>query len=252
MNDISLSLITGIEIPVVELQLIIHQPSIKEIAFMGETNFFTAIHYLSLKKESLIEDKTLLQELTNFQVLMKVIEQSDSTDKKTAIITLLSLLFPDYKVSMTPNSILFINTNSQNGEKLKPIMVDKDNFEVLQDIVSKVCCVHSLLSGDQITYNPSGKLAEKIANKIYASRKKIAELNAAKEKGKDGIISRYISILAVGLQQPIQTLTDLTIYQLFDLVERYSLYLDWDIDLRTRLAGGQPNKQAENWMKSIH
>jgi hypothetical protein len=41
-------------------------------------------------------------------------------------------------------------------------------------------------------------------------------------------------------------------YQLFDLIERYMLYIDWDIDIRSRLAGAQVNKPIENWMKDIH
>ena len=41
-------------------------------------------------------------------------------------------------------------------------------------------------------------------------------------------------------------------YQLFDLVERYTLYTGWDIDLRVRLAGGDPKQEADNWMKNIH
>ena len=45
---------------------------------------------------------------------------------------------------------------------------------------------------------------------------------------------------------------NLTLYQLFDLLERYSLYIDWDIDIRSRLAGGKSEKELENWMKDIH
>ena len=45
---------------------------------------------------------------------------------------------------------------------------------------------------------------------------------------------------------------DLTMFQLYDLVERYGLYVNWDIDIRSRLAGGKPDKQPDNWMKNIH
>jgi hypothetical protein len=38
----------------------------KEIAFMGEEDFFTAVHHICLDKEALIEDKNLLESLTNF------------------------------------------------------------------------------------------------------------------------------------------------------------------------------------------
>jgi hypothetical protein len=34
---------------------------------------------------------------------------------------------------------------------------------------------------------------------------------------------------------------NLTIYQLYDLVERYMLYVNWDMDIRSRLAGATPD-----------
>jgi hypothetical protein len=49
-----------------------------------------------------------------------------------------------------------------------------------------------------------------------------------------------------------QDCMDLTMYQLYDLVERYSLYVNWDMDVRCRLAGGKPDSQPDNWMKDIH
>ena len=50
----------------------------------------------------------------------------------------------------------------------------------------------------------------------------------------------------------LQELMDLTMYQLYDLVERYQLYISWDIDIRARLAGAKPDDHPDNWMKNIH
>jgi len=50
----------------------------------------------------------------------------------------------------------------------------------------------------------------------------------------------------------LDDILDLTIYQLYDLVERYSLYMNWDIDIRSRLAGAKPDQKPDNWMKNIH
>ena len=44
----------GIDIPIPELQLTVHVPTIKDIAYIGETKFFMAVQYLCLDKESLI------------------------------------------------------------------------------------------------------------------------------------------------------------------------------------------------------
>jgi hypothetical protein len=45
---------------------------------------------------------------------------------------------------------------------------------------------------------------------------------------------------------------NLTLYQLYDLVERYTLYTNWDIDIRSRLAGAKPDSKPDDWMKNIH
>jgi hypothetical protein len=40
----------------------------------------------------------------------------------------------------------------------------------------------------------------------------------------------------------LDKLINLTMFQILDLMERYMLYVNWDIDLKTRLAGGKPDK----------
>jgi hypothetical protein len=45
---------------------------------------------------------------------------------------------------------------------------------------------------------------------------------------------------------------NLTMYQMFDLVERYMLWTNWDLDVKSRLAGGKPDSKPDNWMKNIH
>jgi hypothetical protein len=68
----------------------------------------------------------------------------------------------------------------------------------------------------------------------------------AAQKGEDiitSMFSQYISVLTVGLESmSIFDMMNLTMYQLYDLIERYMLYINWDIDIRSRLAGANPDK----------
>ena len=52
--DLRLALMSGIDIAVPECPLIIHQPKIKEIAYLGETPFFTGVQTLALHKSMFI------------------------------------------------------------------------------------------------------------------------------------------------------------------------------------------------------
>ena len=85
------------------------------------------------------------------------------------------------------------------------------------------------------------------------ARERIAKQKMQGEGSSGSIFSQYISTLVIGTNTiSLKDALDLTMYQLYDLVERYMLYLNWDLDIRQRLAGGTPDKPAENWMKNIH
>ena len=236
----------GIDIPIPELQLTIHVPVIKEIALMGETKFFMAVQYLCLDKESLIQDETLLSSLTNFQVLMKVLEQSQDKDKKNAVIMLLTLLFPDYIPVITRNSIIL----TKQGEN-QPLLIDDNNFDIFQSVLKEILCVNSLFQGNNVIYNPANDRAKEIAEKLMRGRRKVAEI---KSKGNnESVLTRYISILTIGSNtMSSEDCLNLNMFQIFDLMERYNAFIEWDVDLRVRLAGGKPDKPVESWMRDIH
>lgn len=245
MTDYRLSLMAGIDIPIPELQLTVHVPTIKDIAYMGEQQFFTAIQYICLDKESLVQDETLLASLTNFQVLMKVLEQSQDKDKKIALITLLKLLFPEYTAMITKNSIIL----TAMGESAKTALIDDSNFAIFQQVMREVLCVSSLFQGENIIYNPANDRAKEIADKIMRNRRKVAE---QKGKSDESILTRYISILTVAQVATLSECSHLNMFQLFDLIERYTAFVEWDTDLKVRLAGGKPEKQVESWMRELH
>ena len=103
---------------------------------------------------------------------------------------------------------------------------------------------------DQQAFNPANDKAKEIAQKLMRGRERIA---AERGDTNTSIFSQYLSILTIGINSmSIQDLMDLTMFQLYDLIERYSLYVNWDIDIRSRLAGGKPDKSPDNWMKNLH
>lgn len=245
MLDYKLALMAGVDIPIPELQLVVHIPTIKDIAYMGEQQFFMAIQYICLNKESLVQDETLLASLTNFQVLMKVLEQSEDKDKKIAIITLLKLLFPDYTAMITKNSIIL----TAGGDTPKTILIDDSNFTIFQDVLREVLCVNNLFQGDNVIYNPANDKAKEIADKIMRNRLKVAQ---QKETSSKSVLTRYISILTVARVTSLSECSTLNMFQLFDLMERYTSFVEWDTDLKVKLAGGKPDKQVESWMRELH
>ena len=240
--DTRLSLMCGTDYPVPECQLVIHQPRIKEIALIGESDFFSGIQCLCLNKSMFVKDESLLADKNNFQIFMTIKSEKEAADKKFAVQQVCTLLFPKYKVMFTPRSVLL---SGDNGS----VMIDESNFEFLQSALTNICC---LKTGpmDQQSFNPANSKAREIAEKLMRGRQRVA---AQTGENNISIFSQYLSILTVGLgSMSLQDAMDLTMFQLYDLVERYMLYINWDMDVRCRLAGGKPENQPDNWMKNIH
>lgn len=240
--DIRLALMCGTDIPVPECQLIIHQPRIKEIALIGEADFFSGIQCLCLNKTMFVQDESLLETTNNFQIFMTVMSEKEAIDKKVAVQQVCTLLFPNMKVTFTPRSMIFMGDG-------RTVTLDENNFEHLQAAISSICC---LKTGpmDQQSFNPANEQAKKIAEKLMRGRQRVA---AQKGDSQTSLFSQYLSTVTVGINSmSLQDAMDLTMFQLYDLVERYMLYLNWDMDIRSRLAGAKPDSQPENWMKNIH
>ena len=239
--DIRLALACGTPVPVPSCQIVIHQPRIEEIALIGESDFFSGVQTLCLHKTMFIEDKLLLLNTTNFQIFMMIMSEKTAKDKKDAVKKVCKILLPDYDVLFTPNSLLL-------KKDTESIIIDESNFEDLQEILRLIFCA-SDGPMDQQAFNPANEKAKRIADKIMAGRKKVAELKGATNIS---VFTQYISMLTVGLHIPLLEFTKLTMFQLYDLVERFMLWVNWDIDLRSRLAGGKPEEHPENWMKNLH
>ena len=237
------ALICGIDLPIPECQLVVHQPTISEIAFIGEADFFIGVQALCLYKSMFVEDKTLSDDITNFQIFMTIMMDKESKKQKNAVNMVLKLCFPEYKVLITPNSLIF-NKEGQSG-----IIVDEKNFEPLQDILRKIFCMKDGPM-DQQAFNPGNAKAQEIAKKLMRGRDRIA---AERGGSNSSVFSQYISILTVGLSSmSMQDLIKLTMFQLYDLIDRYNLYVKWDLDIKARLAGAKPKEESDNWMKNIH
>lgn len=240
--DYRLSLITGTDIPIPECQLILHQPKIKEISFIGEDDFFLGIQTLVVNKSMLlVEDKSVLDDINNFQVFMTVMNDKTTQDKKQKVSLVCELLGLG-KPTFTPQSLILTDSNNQMH------LIDATNFDTLQNVIKQVTCA---VNGpmDQQAFNPMDDKAREIANKLMRGRQRVA---AQKGSSTTSTFSRYLSILTIGLHIPLQELMECTMFQLYDLIERYMLYIAWDMDVRTRLAGGKPDSHPDDWMKNIH
>lgn len=236
--------LSGNEIPFAAARLNITQPRIRDIALLGENNFYAGIEFLKFDKDILSdEDKIKLEKHSNFDVLIAIINEQNMTiqQQRLQLNMVLALLFPLYEIEIQSDCFCFKKDNEE-------FRIDATNFEEFKRIIKHMFCLDEKDSGED--YNPSGHLAKEIAAKLKKRHQRISQTK--EENKKISILERYVSILSVGEQKDMNSLLNYTVYQLFDELKRYQLKLAWDINLKARMAGAQDLKDAEDWMKDLH
>lgn len=240
-----LLLLSGADIPFISGTLTIHQPTIKEISLIGEECLFSGCELLKFSKDMLsIEDKSHLENYSDFNILMSIINDNNVSMQQhvSQMYLVLSLLFPYYEILTTHEALYFMQPGTDNVQG----SINNDNFEEFKKIINQMFC----LTKASEEYDPQGALAKKIADKFKQRKKQLAELQS--KPNKVAIFSRYISILAVGEHKDMNSLMQYTVYQLFDEFQRYQLKVGYDTFLKARLAGASDLKEPEDWMKDIH
>ena len=210
-------ILSGQPLMVEDVNIFITQPKIKDIVLFGEDNFLTAIQILTSIEQftkMIKQGNSELNMISDFQLLLILIEE-DFTVKKI-IKDLFSLIFPDYEIKITENSIDFLleEESSKIIGRITPF-----NFESLQNILNDAF----IPQGDnerEPDYNPINEAAEKIAEKIKRGRQKIHE-QKAKTEGPHSLFADYCSILSIGMRMDINIFFSYTPFQLYDAYKRF-------------------------------
>ena len=202
--------LSGQDIPIQECNIIIHQPTIKQIVLFKETSFINAVQLFGNIDENIQkirENNPLMNEYSDFQLLMAMLNQSD--DIKNNVNNFFELVFPHYTIEIRDTDISFYNGENRVG------MINPFNYIVFCQTVNNLFGLSS-----EKKYNPANKKAEELAEKF----KKRAEI-LAKKKGKSNeapsLFASYISILAIGMNIDINILFNYTPFQLYDTFTRY-------------------------------
>lgn len=232
---------TGIDIPFPKAQLTVHQPKIAEISYIGESNFHIGSQFLLFDKNKLTsEDKINLDNQSNFNIFMSVMNSHEKAIHKTNALMILALLFPQAKLKIEADKILLQLENFSSS-------INETNFNEFQNIVAQMFCLEENQEKDG--YNPADDLAKGIVEKLKKRKQKLAKQKQNIEEF--SIYSKYISILSVGLKKDKNELSNYTIPQLKDEFDRFILKQNFDIYLKARLAGAQDLEEVKNWMEDL-
>jgi len=241
-----LLLLSGNDIPFFGAGLSIHQPTLKEIAYLGEENFFTGYEWINISKNILSEeDKINLEQQTDFDILIAILGEHNAVmlKNRNCVEMVLALLFPEYQISFERDRINFIKEDEEIHS------INNDNFIEFKQIFNTMFPIRE--DSKNKDYNPSGELAKKIASKLARGRQKAAAAKGIKNQKID-VLARYLSILTVGQKKDMNNYLNYTVYQLFDEQKRFVLKSGYDMYIKAKLAGAQDLKEVEDWMQDIH
>ena len=233
------------DIPFAAARLNICQPKIRDIALLGEDNFYAGVEFLKFDKDILSEeDKIHLEDRSNFEVLIAIMNEQNLTiqKQKLQITMVLALLFPEHSIEIKKQYISLIKDKQE-------FQINNENFEKFKRIIKHMFCLDGNKDSDD-DYNPSGAMAKQIAEKLKKRHQRISQ--EKNQNKKISILEKYVSILAVGESKDMNSLLNYTVYQLFDELKRYQLKMAWDLNLKARLAGAQDLEDAEDWMQDLH
>ena len=234
---------TGGEIPFLSAGVTIHNPSLKEIGLIGDKDFLIGCHFLSFDRNNLSdEDKTNLENKSDFEIFMSVINSHEKAIHKTDAVMVLALLFPQYEIKITKDKILL------QTEKISS-SINEHNYDDFKQIINQMFCLE--LAEAEEEYNPADALAAKIAEKIKKGKMKRNKKDSLEDKD-FSIYEKFISILSVGLQKDKNNLSDYTVYQIRDEFQRFTMKENWDNYIKAKLAGAQDLEEVQNWMDEIH
>lgn len=239
MNN-ELLLLSRNDIPFIEAQMNIHQPTIAEIALIGERSFFSGCQFLNFSKDILSdEDKNALGDKSDFEVFMMIMNSKESLEYKNDALMVLTLLFPEYKIKITQSELLFASEKST-------ARINHQNFSAFKNILNTM---FSLTEDGAVNggYDPIDERAAKIAEKLKKAKK-----GKDSEVEKVAVFSRYISILAIGLQKDINQLLQYTVFQLKDEFKRFQKKQEFDFYMQAKMAGAKDLKEVDSWMEDIH
>ena len=243
-----LALLSGREIPFPQAQLIIHQPTLKEISYVGEEEFFIGYELLNFSKNLLTEeDKDNLENQSDFDILIAILREKNVVMQKNrdCVYMVLTLMFPEYIISLNQKGFVLVHNETKESYD-----IDNSNFEHFKILLNSIFNFKDDEDANE-EMNPSGAMAKQIADKLKKRHQKLEELKKDKKK-KTTFLDRYISILAVAQNRDINSYFNYTIYQLLDEFKRFQLKQNYDIYIQAKMAGAKDLEEIDEWMKDIH
>lgn len=256
---------TGSKIYIDEIKTYIVQPTIRDISeiIQGEKQFLILLSYIcktiididELKQNDDLteEDIEMFSQISSFEYLLGLMVKQPYIF--LYLVQLLKLFFPNYtwELKNDDNNVYInmidtnkVNQNTEEENKDEGFQINKENYDLIIKYIEKI--VNLNFDKQEDDYNPINEKAREIAEKLKESHKKLQELKS--QNGEDYFYAKVINLLRGTGYFDMQTLLDMTIYQLVQTYQRFSLYDGRQIQTIYHAAGAEI-KDFIDWTQEI-
>ena len=238
-----MTLESGTDILIKELNLILNQPYLIDIAKMGQDRYLDALATINFDREQLIGDLTQeeVEKISNFLWIMLLLKTKK--EKQYNLILFLQIIFKEYDIEIDLENFWIILKN-RNNEK-NTVKITDLNFNILKSYINYVCYSNKK---NKSSYNTQSKVAERIAKKLEEGRNKI---NSVKNKDQKSVFCNAISSLSDGLKLPLKIVyNEFTVYQFYNQLKRYQKHEEYEQLMKALLAGAKDIK-LESWYEDL-
>ena len=125
-------ILSGQPLPIESANIFVTQPKVKDIVLFGEEDFLATVQLLTNMEQftDMVKKGNFnLEVISDFQLLLMIISQDPTV--KSMTMNLFNLIFPDYEIEITENSIDFLL--GQEKEKHVIGRLHPFNFEEFQN-----------------------------------------------------------------------------------------------------------------------
>jgi hypothetical protein len=230
-----LQLITGIDIPVAELGLTLRQPKIKDIAILGESNYFLALSIFKMSKDKI---KITNPEITSWVIFNESLSQQiEGVNVRLLILNFLQLFCLE-KINIGPRSLMISKPDGI-------INIEPQQFDDFQGLILEIGGA-SLFTIPEEEFKPRNKRAADIAEKMKKSRARLAALQP--KSNSKGFLTTYIRSVATVTANSLEQVCNMTLLQLNNIMQTFRAWESYDLEVKNRLAGAKVEGNLEHWM----
>lgn len=238
--DLELKLLAGEPIHVDESIGFLKPLTVREIVKEGYTKYLKYLNILTLKKEDLIGEEGKDIDLSLFGIILAIEEEEIIQEMKNAV----EFFFKEESVVLKDDGILLIN----EGENQK--IIYDGNFDKFSEVIKFQNSLKKV-NGESVEVEATEK-AKEIKEKLSKSREQIAMIKQSENDENNELDFTDILSSVSSMSNSINKLNvfDLTVYQLYDEFKRLDLIEQYDISIKSMLAGAKDVK-LKHWSSKI-